>query len=449
MQKNNRLSTFQEPNHKRLLLRLSLPAMIGLLVNSLYTMVDMLFVGNAVGPMGIAALGLSMPVYLIITGIALMIGVGGASLVSRQLGAHQSDEVGKTVFTSLVGIVAMTVILSAVGLFWFSTVARTLGATADTAPFLGDYLGTLLWGAPFIASATVLNALLRAEGQAKKAMLANLIGNGLNILLDALFILSFRWGVSGAALATIIGQSAAAVFSLSMILSKRSAIMLRQENCVFSLNRLGRITTLGSATLIRQLGTSVVTIVVNQSLSRYGGTLAIASYGITGTLLMFLNMPNSGIVQGFQPIAGYHHGAKHMQTVYSILKLTLLTTILLGTLLYLPVVLFTGGMLRLFTADTTLMTRAIPAARIILIGLPLLGVQSVGTVYFQSTGRALPAISLWIVRQFVLVIPLIMLFGSLFGTIGIYVAFPLADALSAALIGTLALRSSVALARSV
>ena len=199
MQKNNRLSTFQEPNHKRLLLRLSLPAMIGLLVNSLYTMVDMLFVGNAVGPMGIAALGLSMPVYLIITGIALMIGVGGASLVSRQLGAHQSDEVGKTVFTSLVGIVAMTVILSAVGLFWFSTVARTLGATADTAPFLGDYLGTLLWGAPFIASATVLNALLRAEGQAKKAMLANLIGNGLNILLDALFILSFRWGVSGAA----------------------------------------------------------------------------------------------------------------------------------------------------------------------------------------------------------------------------------------------------------
>jgi len=199
MQKNSRLSTFQDPNHKRLLLRLSLPAMIGLLVNSLYTMVDMLFVGNAVDPMGIAALGLSMPVYLIITGIALMIGVGGASLVSRQLGAHQSDEVGKTVFTSLVGIVAMTVILSAVGLFWFSTVARTLGATADTAPFLGDYLGTLLWGAPFIALATVLNALLRAEGQAKKAMLANLIGNGLNILLDALFILSFRWGVSGAA----------------------------------------------------------------------------------------------------------------------------------------------------------------------------------------------------------------------------------------------------------
>lgn len=199
MQKNSRLSTFQDPNHKRLLLRLSLPAMIGLLVNSLYTMVDMLFVGNAVGPMGIAALGLSMPVYLIITGIALMIGVEGASLVSRQLGAHQSDEVGKTVFTSLVGIVAMTVILSAVGLFWFSTVARTLGATADTAPFLGDYLGTLLWGAPFIALATVLNALLRAEGQAKKTMLANLIGNGLNILLDALFILSFRWGVSGAA----------------------------------------------------------------------------------------------------------------------------------------------------------------------------------------------------------------------------------------------------------
>ncbi len=441
------ISTFQEPNLIRLLFRLSLPAMVGLLVNSLYTMVDMLFVGNAVGPLGIAALGLSLPAYLIITGIALMVGVGGASLVSRQLGAQRSDEAGKTAYTSLIGIVAITTILSCVGLYWFSTISHGLGATADTEHLLREYLGTLLWGAPLIASATVLNALLRAEGQARKAMIANLIGNGLNILLDALFILSFRWGVTGAALATIIGQSAAALFSLSMLLSKKSAIRLRKEHCDFSFKRLGRITALGSATLIRQLGTSAVTIVVNHSLLRYGGNLAIAAYGITGTLLMFLNMPISGIVQGFQPIAGYHYGAKNMQSVHSILTLSLLTTFLLGFLFFIPVLLFTTGLLRLFTTDSALITRAVPAARIILMGLPLLGIQSVGTVYFQSTGKALPAISLWIVRQFVLLIPLIILFGSLFGTLGIYFAFPLADAASATLIGTLAVRRSATLSR--
>ena len=443
-----RILPFQEPNLLRLLLRLSLPAMVGLLVNALYTMIDMLFVGNAVGPLGIAALGLSMPAYLIITGLALMVGVGGASIVSRQLGAQRSDEAGRTAFTSLVGIVAITIVLSILGSYWFSTVSHGLGATTDTAPFLEAYLGTLLWGAPFVASATVLNALLRAEGQARKAMVANLIGNALNIILDAVFILGFRWGMAGAALATMIGQGAAALFSLSILISSTSAIGWRREYCDFSFRRLGRIMTLGSATLIRQLGTSVVTIVVNHSLSRYGGNLAIAAYGITGTLLMFLNMPISGIVQGFQPIVGYHYGAKQMQSVHAILTLSFLMTASLGALFYIPVLLFTSPVLRLFTSDSALLTRAIPAARIILVGLPLLGVQSVATVFFQSTGKAFPAISLWIFRQLVLLIPLIILFGSLFGNLGIYVAFPLADIASATLIGILAVRRSAALSRS-
>ncbi len=415
----------------RLLAKLSLPAMIGLLVNTLYTMVDMLFVGRSVGPVGLAALGISMGGYLILTATALMMGIGGASLVSRQLGAGEKEAAGRTAFVSVGGMLLISATLGVLGLLFFPQLASMLGSDAETYPLVRNYLGVLLAGSPLITLSTVLNALLRSQGKVKASMVASIIGNGCNILLDFLLIIVLDWGVMGAAVATVVGQSSSAVFAFYILSSRRSAFSIRKGEGDPFFQLFGRIASLGSPTLVRQLGTSVVTIVVNRSLLLYGDTLAIAAYGVIWTLLMFFNMPISGIVQGFQPIVGYHAGAKRNEEVTRVLKASLLVTFLIGCFFLLLVTLFPGVFLRLFTKDEQLLERAVPAARLLLASLPFLGMQSVGTAFFQAIGKALPALVLWIGRQFVLLVPLILLLGSYLGAQGIYLAFPIADFLSA------------------
>ncbi len=316
-----------------------------------------------------------------------------------------------------------------------------LGSDAETYPLVRSYLGVLLVGSPLITLSTVLNALLRSQGKAKESMIASIIGNGCNILLDFLLIIVLDWGVMGAAVATVVGQSSSALFAFYILSSRRSAFSIRKGEGDPFFQLLGRIASLGSPTLVRQLGTSVVTIVVNRSLLLYGDTLAIAAYGIIWSLLMFFfNMPISGIVQGFQPIVGYHAGAKRNEEVSRVLKASFLVTFLIGCFFLLLVTLFPVTFLRLFTKDERLLERAVPAARLLLASLPLLGIQSVGTAFFQAIGKALPALLLWVGRQFVLLIPLILLLGNYLGAKGIYLAFPIADFLSALFILYLVLR---------
>ena len=426
----------------RLLVRLAFPAMIGLLVNTLYTMVDMLFVGHAVGPAGIAALGISMGGYLILTGTALMVGVGGGSLISRQLGAREPDAAGETAFVSIIGMLILSGILGGGGLLFFPHVANALGASKETYPLVRGYLGVILAGAPFITLATVSNAQLRAQGKAREAMIANIIGNGCNLLLDALLIIVFGWGVTGAAVATICAQTIAAWYAFHILSSASSSCSISRGTDRDMVRMFGSIVVLGSPTLVRQLGTSVVTIVVNRSLLAHGGTLAIAAYGIIGTLLMFFNMPISGIVQGFQPIAGYHAGAHRFRESGRVLKGALLATFLTGSLLLLLVSVAPRLFLGLFTADERLLAQAEPGARLLFLGLPLLGIQSVGTAFFQAIGKAVPALVLWTTRQFVLLVPLIFLLGDRLGERGIYLAFPITDLFAALFILTLALHQS-------
>ena len=418
----------------RSLIRLSVPAMIGLLVNTLYTMVDMLFVGQSVGPLGIAALGMSLPVYLLITGIALMMGVGGASLLSRELGAQQTEAAGKTASVSLFVTLTIITILAFIALFSFRSLAQVLGATHTTYTGIKNYLTIVLWGAPVISTAVVLNAQLRAQGEAKRAMTANIIGNGLNILLDALFILVFGWGVAGGAAATVIGQSCAALYALQFLHSSRSAVTFHRFTIRELIMKSRSITAIGSPTLIRQLGTSAVTLVANRMLVRYSGTTAVAAYALVGTLFMFFNMPISGVVQGFQPLAAYQYGAKNLHQVRRVLLLSTVLVITIGLSILLCALLMPRFFLGLFTKEGELITEAVPVLLIICATLPLLGIQSIGTACFQSIGKAAPALMLWILRQGVLLIPLIVLLGTHVGTIGIYVAFPLADTISALIV---------------
>jgi putative MATE family efflux protein len=427
-----------DPRILRQLIRLSIPAMIGLLVNTLYTMVDMLYVGQSVGPIGIAALGISLPAYVVLSAIALMIGVGGASLISRQLGAGKTLEANKTASTSVLGMLVIALMITVIGTIWFSTISSVLGATEGTKPLIRDYLGTLLRGAPIITMATVLNALLRAQGRAKQAMLANIIGNGINIILDPIMIITLGWGVRGAAIATILGQAAAALYALVFLTSSASSFSLFYRKRLFDFSIFAHIAAIGFPTLVRQLGTSAVTIVVNRTLGQLGGNLEIAAYGIIGMLLMFFNMPISGVVQGFQPLVGFHYGANRYDMIGKLLRYSLFTTCSIGVIFLSLAFIIPNILLGLFTKDQELINLAIPFTRIMMLGLPFLAMLSIGTAFFQSIGKAVPALVIWIARQGVLLIPLILVLVKIYGANGLFFAFPISDALSGLLVLLLA-----------
>jgi putative MATE family efflux protein len=408
--------------------------MIGLLVNTLYTMVDMLYVGQSVGPIGIAALGISIPAYVVLSAVALMIGVGGASHISRQLGGGNTIEAGKSATTSLLGMLLIASLITVMAAAWFPQISSILGATEATKPFISEYLGTLLWGAPVITMATVLHALLRAQGRAKQAMLANIIGNGINIILDPLLISSIGWGIRGAAIATIVGQLAAALYAFAFLSSPASLFSLSNHGKLFELSVFASIVTIGFPTLVRQMGTSVVTIVVNRSLGQLGGDLEIAAYGIIGMLLMFFNMPISGVVQGFQPLVGFHFGAKRHREVGKLLRYALLITCSVGILFLLCTIVMPSIFLRWFTSNQDLLDLAAPFTQIMMLGLPFLAMLSIGTAFFQSIGKATPALVIWIARQGALLIPLILILAKIYGARGIFFAFPISDIISGLLV---------------
>jgi putative MATE family efflux protein len=429
----------------RTLIHLSVPAMIGLLVNTLYTMVDMLFIGRIVGPLGIATLGISMPIYLFIIGIALMVGIGGASVISRQLGEGNSQDAGKTAMASILGILVVSIPMIALVLFGLAPISSFLGATAETQPLIHHYLSIMLWGSPCIVTATVLSSQLRAQGAVKHAMIANIIGNVLNIVLDYLLIIVCKWGVSGAALATVIGQGTASLYAFGYLHSSRSLVRFQRITAKEGRLLIRTIMMIGLPTLVRQLGTSIVTMTANRILLIHGGNAIVASFTLVMTVLMFFTMPSSALVQGMQPMVGFHYGAKHMHLVKQSYITAILCSIGVGSLFYLCILLFPQSIFSLFTHDSQLLRLAVPAGHMVLMGLPLLGIQSIGTAYFQSIGKGTPALVLWILRQFILLIPLIYALGSLRGAVGVYWAFPISDIISALVIFFVTARSVSAL----
>lgn len=425
-----------------LLVRLSLPSMIALLVNSMYQVVDTIFVGRSVGPVAIAALGVTLPIHMIITAVALMFGIGSASIVSRKLGASEHDDAALAAGNALAATLLSVTLIAATFLFFLDPLLRGFGASEAVLPHAKEYLGILLIGSPFAAMISSSNAIIRSEGRAKVAMAVILIGNGINFVLDPLFIIILGWGVRGAAIATVIGQAAGTLYILRHFTTRRTSIRFTRHAFKFHWPTVLAIVVLGFPTIIRQAGTSIMMLSVNTRLGMYGGDIAIAAYGVIGVISMFLNMPLGGVVQGFQPIVGYNHGAHQVDRVMSVLKKSMVATTLMGFLFMLAVMIMPKVILSLFTRDTQLLETATFAIRIVLATVPLIGIQTIGAAYFQSIGKAVPSLTLWLIRSFLLMIPLVLFLPGFLGVQGVWLAFPIADCL-ATLVTILWVRSEI------
>jgi putative MATE family efflux protein len=433
MNKNSK--ALGEENITKLLKRLSVPAMMGMIVNALYNFVDTIFLGQFVGVDAIGALAISFPIQMIIMGLGTMIGIGSASAASRALGAKQIEKADHIVGNAFLSIFIIGILLITFGREFLNPILTLFGATDTLLPLAYDYMNIILMGSIFLTISMVSNNVIRAEGNAKVAMISMIIGTGFNIILDPIFIELLGFGIRGAAIATVLGQIFAFLYVTNYFYRGKSNFKIMPHHLKPNLEYLKEIFTVGFPTFMRQIAGSILAIVVNNSLGFYGGDLAISVYGVINRVLMFILMPMFGIVQGFQPIASFNYGAKNFKRVIEVLKVSLKFLIIYSTIGVIIIQLFPGLIIKMFNNDVELIRLGKVAIRIVTIMIPLVGIQILSASLFQAIGKARPALIVSMSRQTLFLIPLVLLlprFNGL-GLVGIYAAFPIADVLAIAL----------------
>jgi putative MATE family efflux protein len=349
----------------KLLIKLSLPATFAMVVNGLYNLVDTIYIGRGVGTEAIGGLALAFPAQMLIMAFGMSVGLGAASVVSRSLGAEDDKKARRTAGNAFALAALSGVVMMIGGLIFLEPLLTLLGTTDALRGYAREYLSIILLGSPFIALAMVSNNLLRAEGKAQISMMVMLIGAVTNIILDPIFIFVFKMGVAGAAWATVAGQFLAFLYASRFFILKKSLVQVSLKHWVLKASIVREIIVLGIPTLVRQGGQSIVAILLNNMLGRYGGDIYISAYGVVNRLIMFIFMPLFGTVQGFQPIAGFNYGAKKYDRVKKTLRLALIFATLymtVGFIIFMTIPRFMAG---IFTSDPELINTAAHTMRYI------------------------------------------------------------------------------------
>ncbi len=418
-----------------LLWKFSLPAIAGMVVNALYNVVDSIFVGHGVGEIGLAAVTIAFPIMIVMMGFGMLVGVGAAAVVSLRLGEHRQQDAEKILGNALSLVIIISILLTAGILYFLDPILITLGAEPTVLPYAREFTRIILSGSIFMYIGFGLNNIVRAEGNPKMAMATILISAGLNILLNPLFIFVFHLGIGGSALATVISQGVSAVWVMAYFFSKKSLLKLRYQNLALDKNIVSSIFKIGLSPFLMQIAASVVTVLFNFSLLKYGGELAVASIGVINRIAMLMLMPIFGISQGLQPIIGYNYGAKNYDRVKKALKLAIYAGSILSFIGFLLTQIFDTFIISLFTANPELINIGSHGMRIQLCMISVIGFQIIGANYFQAVGKAGYAIVLSLSRQVIILIPLILILPDVLGLNGAWMASPIADFLSAVLTG--------------
>ncbi len=413
-----------------LLMRMSIPAMVGMFVNALYNLVDTIFVGQAVGPSGIGGLAIAFPFQIFLFAIATMVGIGSASVASRALGSKDSRRARQATAQAFILATALGLLILVIGVVYLEPILGLFGATEGLYDSARTYLQTIVFGAPVLIIAVTGTNLIRSEGRARSAMISMLIGAGTNLILDPVLIFGFGLGVQGAALATVAGFSMSALYIAGYFLLADSSLRPSLADFRFQAPLSREILQIGFPNFSKQLGGSVLAVVINNTLSIYGGDLSIAVFGVINRLLMFAVMPMFGIVQGFQPIAGYNYGARQYDRVKEVVRTAAVATTLFTSVFFVAMQLFPATLMRAFSSDPEMIALGVTAMRIVVFALPIIGIQLVGAAYYMAVGKALPAFILSIARQILFLIPFVVLFAWFWGTMGVWIAFPVADTLA-------------------
>ena len=423
----------ESENISKLLVQLSLPAMVGMLVMALYNIIDTIFVGRGVGTNAIAALSIVFPIQMLVMAAGLLYGMGGASVISRQLGEGAHDRANTTYGNIAVAAIISGLGLTIVGMIFRDPILQIFGASAEILPMSRDYYNLIILSSPLFVMAMTGNNVLRSVGMAKSAMMTMLVGAVGNIILDPIFIFGFDMGVRGAALATVIAQLFSVLYLIKELTSKRCSLRLRKQHLKIDKAIMKEVMAIGFSSFIRNVAGSFIFALVNNKLLVYGTEVSVAAYGVVIKLMRFLLMPLIGIAQGLQPIIGFNYGARKFDLVEKAAKLGLLYGSIISVFGFIIAQLFPEILISVFTDDVALLTAGSQAMRIMMLGIWVVGFQIVGTTIFQALGKARESLLLSLVREVIFLIPLLIVLPQIFQVNGIWMAIPLADVFSAVL----------------
>ena len=414
----------------KLLLRQSLPASIGILVMSLNILIDTIFVGQWIGPNAIAAINVVLPVSFFIAALGMSIGMGGGSIISRALGSNHTAKANKTFGNQLTLTLLFTLSFMTLGLVFMESIIPSFGGKGALYAPAKTYYTIVLYGVPILALAMMGNNTIRSEGKPKYAMYAMMLPSISNLFLDYLFINVFGWGMDGAAWATTLSYAVCMSYIVYFFLSGKSDLFLKIPDLALNFSIVKEIGSLGFVTLARQAVVSVTVLMVNNILFELSGESTVAVYAIISRMLMFALFPILGITQGFVPIAGFNFGADKKDRVLEVIRTALIYATVLATFVFLMILLFSEAIASAFTKDETIIIKTKEVLTWVFLSTPIIGIQLIGSAYFQAIGKAIPALLLTLTRQGFFFIPLILILPRYYGEFGIWISFPIAEVIA-------------------
>ena len=411
----------------KLLAQYALPAITAMTAASLYNIIDRIFIGQIVGPMAISGLAITFPFMNLAAAFGAAVGIGASTTISVKLGQkdYQTAEniLGNTITLNL--IVGLT--FAGVCLLFLDSILRFFGASDATLPYAHDFKHTILLGNVFSHMYFGMNAVLRAASKPKKAMCATIFTVVMNILLDVVFIRWWHWGIKGAALATIISQTLALCWQMTLFANKNELLHLKRGIYKLKANLVKNIISIGISPFLMNACACVIVIFINNQLVRFGGDMSVGAYGIGNSIAMIFIMFVIGLNQGMQPIAGYNYGAQQYERMMRVVKLSIITATCIMLTGWSLAMFVPYHCVRLFTTNPELIKRSINALHIIMMMFPLIGCQMVITNFFQCIGKVKISIFLSLSRQLLFLLPLLILLPNFYEINGVWASMPTSD----------------------
>jgi putative MATE family efflux protein len=414
----------------RLLVKLAAPAFFGMFVQTLYNVINTIFIGHYVGSLGIAGLSIVFPLQMLTFGIGMMVGMGGSSLISRAIGSGRTEEAERTVGNGISVSIIITVVFMIIVLPFTEFWLRLIGASDAVLPYASTYLIIIISGTVFnVLTMTLLN-FARAEGNARVGMVGMIIGAVLNIILDAIFIIGLKMGVMGAGLATIIAQIISMFYLFSYYYSGKSYLKIRRSTLRLDFSILKQMLAIGVGSFVQTMAGSISAMLLINLVVKYGGDAALGAFGIVQRVMMFATMPAMVLGQGVQPILGYNYGAKRYHLAIKSVKITVMIATTLSLLAFAVLYLIPGPIVSIFTDESALIDTGVHISRLIFLSMPFMGLVMVGQTIFQSIGKALQTFILASARPVVFLIPLVFLLSHYWQLDGVFLAYPMSDILT-------------------
>ena len=429
---HNKIRELEHTPVKALLWRYFGPSFIGVMANSLYNIIDRIFIGQALGAEALSGVTAVFPIMVMMTAFGMLVGLGSSVQISLALGKKDLPRAQAILGNAVVMVLIISALVTSLGFALKEPMLRLFGAGESTMQYANDYVNIILWGVVLHEFGFSMNAQIRAEGNARIAMYSMLISAGINIPLDALFILYWDMGVQGAALATIISMSFLSLWVLIHFRSKRCVVPLKRRYIRLQPKMILAILSIGISPFFMQLANSAVQAIFNLNLIQFGGDLAVGAMGIINSVTVIIITSIMALNMAAQPILGFNYGARNYARVKSTLRLTLIMATLIVTFFWVLVQSFPGPIVRAFiTNNDELLQLGTHGMRIFLLMLPIIGFQMVAGNFFQSVGKSSKAIFITLLRQVIVLIPLLLILPQYWGLKGVWLAAPISDTIAA------------------